>query len=223
MTAGKGRAPRHGPEKSRWPTVFGIISIILASLGIFSGFGQATHALVMKAMGSVRLPLPTVPTPAPPATAPAGPNSVTWPPTTGPAWGPQSPPNPQAVFAGMSRHWAEMLALGLANTAVFILLLIAGIQLLRRRPGGYSMHRIYGALGVVLAVVGGWVSYRYFTGMMQGFASAAPTGAGMQGVMHMPGMLMGFVYALFAGVYPVIVLIYFSRSAVRDEVATWGR
>jgi hypothetical protein len=93
--------------------------------------------------------------------------------------------------------------------AFAILLLVAGISLLRRRPSGRPLHLIYAGVTVIVTIVGTVV-------MVLMINTDSMPAAGRT------GMMIGVVSGVFFGsAYPVFLLIWFLRPRIRDEVAFW--
>ena len=99
-----------------------------------------------------------------------------------------------------------VLSLGLA-----VLLLVAGIMVLRQSPSGRRLHLIYAVLKIPVALAAG-LSFAYaMHQMMSGFAAAgAPTGVGW-GVS-----LWAAVPAALGCLYPVALLIALNTRTVRE-------
>ncbi|MGB2819381.1 MAG: hypothetical protein WBF17_00265 [Phycisphaerae bacterium] len=156
------------PKRSVWPTVIGIISIILAALGL------------------ICTPLMTIMNTFNPAS--------------------------QQVYEYLPdwyRTWEVVSAFG--GIIWGVLLLIAGIGLLKRRPVARTLHLVYAVSSMVVAVINGFVlvSVLSDTGGMP-----APVRVGMIG-----GAVGGTCGAL---IYPVFLLIWFLRASIAAEVRSWA-
>jgi hypothetical protein len=163
--------PPYPQRPSSWPKVIGIISIVLAGLGLIcTPIGLATRQ----------------------AAGPAGAEAM----AGAPAW--------YATYQVVS---------ALAGIVVAALLLVAGILLCKRRPAGRTMHIAYAILNIVVAV---------------GNVIAAVTAASNidtgpnEAALFVPVLIGGMVVGLVIGLaYPVFLLVWFTRTKVRDEVAAW--
>jgi uncharacterized membrane protein YccC len=80
-----------------------------------------------------------------------------------------------------------------------------------RRGIGRSLHLVYGAAGILIAI--GNVVVIAMTLL----------GAEMVGPMRI-GFIAGIVVGVPLGmIYPIFLIIWFLRSKIRQEVAAWGR
>ncbi len=112
------------PEPPSWPKVIGIISIVWAALGL-TCMGCMTVGIVMQDFSSQMM-----------ANA-KGPN------------GESIPPMPDVMKSG-ALEWAQM-TVGFILAAV---LLVAGIQLVRRNPIARLLHLAYSASSIVVTLAG---------------------------------------------------------------------
>lgn len=118
----------------------------------------------------------------------------------------------------------------LANAAILlalgVLLLIAGINMVRRRRAAAKVSRIWAIARIVWAIPAA-VATHYITVeslkiMEQAAAdSGQPMPAGMMGFMQMLGPISAVFNLVLWCALPVFVLIWFSRQKIKDEVATW--
>lgn len=155
------------PKRSVWPTVIGVISIILAAMGLLCG------------------PVMTVINAYNPAT--------------------------QKVYEFLP-DWYRTWEIGSMFVGIVFstILLIGGILLLKRRPAGRTLHLLCAALSILIAMVNGLV-----------LASVIGNTAGMPGPMRL-GMIGGALGGSCGGlIYPVFLLIWFLRGAIRQEVDGW--
>ncbi|MDY7009556.1 MAG: hypothetical protein SVV80_02240 [Planctomycetota bacterium] len=95
--------------------------------------------------------------------------------------------------------------------AFAILLLVAGISLLRRRPAGRPLHLIYAGVTIIMAVVG--------IVAMVSMINTDSIPVEMRTVI-ITSAVFGI---LFGSAYPVFLLIWFLRPGIRNEVASWPR
>lgn len=102
---------------------------------------------------------------------------------------------------------------GLLWLGLYILLLVAGICLVRRRAVGLPLHVTFALLGLIWCIINGVVTFRG----MAGVELPAPMGASMKPFMLI-GMFAGFV---FGGAYPIFLLVWFSRPGIRQQVQSW--
>jgi len=95
-------------------------------------------------------------------------------------------------------------------------LLTAGILAVRRKPACRGFHLAYAVLTLVQLVIGGILYYRMvgevdLSGLKQPVQSAARMGLRIGGA----AMILG-------AIYPVFLLIWFSRTKIRDQVRQWA-
>jgi hypothetical protein len=109
-----------------------------------------------------------------------------------------------------------MLVLGeaAASLALAILLLVAGIMVLRQSPTGRRLHLIYALVKLPLAIAGGIGIVWLAAGMANTF-NAAGGGGGASGA---PPEAIGWGIALAVGgaIYPLALLIALNTRGVRD-------
>ena len=129
----------------------------------------------------------------------------------------QRPPTPQGL-----QLFVQIFQM-CAAAGLSVWLLIAGIGLTRRRPWARTHAVGWAAEKVIMA----------FIGMMAGLAFAGDTVDQINGQLSQNGpppftvsvvwmyafIAIGMVWALF---WPIFLLIWFNRGAVKDEVAAWA-
>ena len=118
-------------------------------------------------------------------------------------------PSP-AGFEEMLPPWFETYSIvsGLVGMAVAVILLVAGIGLLRRRAGAVSLHVVYGWIAILMGIVGMVVIFAAFDfSRLPGPARAGAIGGAAGGII-------GFAY-------PIFLLIWFSRAKIRQQAAAW--
>ena len=99
---------------------------------------------------------------------------------------------------------------GLLGVGFAVLLLIAGISLLKRRPAGRSLHLVYAIAGAAIAVANALIFTMLFGEM-----------SGMPDAMRFAMIGGGFGGACLGLAYPVFLLIWFLRGSVAREVRGW--
>jgi len=100
------------------------------------------------------------------------------------------------------------IVMALVGIAKGVVLLIAGIQLVRRRPSAAALHLVYAVAGVTVAVI---TTVILMHSML--VLARAPMFAVMAAGL---GPLMQLAYPLF-------VLIWFCRRSIRRQIADWKR
>lgn len=170
---------------TKWPKVFGIISIVLGSLGIAGG-----------GCGLISIPMNAVAATA--AQQQGGVNAATF---GGPiAW---------QVFS-------QILAIAMAG-----LLLAAGIALLKRRPQGIKLHKLWAYIAIPVWLISTIIGTIF---AMQASSAATTAGGnqispGMIAAFMIPGLLIGLVFAL---AYPIIVIVWLNRPQIKAEYERWN-
>jgi len=117
-----------------------------------------------------------------------------------------SPPG----FEEMLPPWFETYSIvaGLVGMGVAVILLVAGIGLVRRRGGAVSLHVVYGLIAVLMGIVGMFVTFAAFDfSRLEGPAKAGAIGGVAGGIIGLA--------------YPIFVLIWFSRAKIRQQAAGW--
>jgi hypothetical protein len=163
-------------QRSVWPSVIGIISIVLASLGIICmPIGLAFNS-----------------------------------------YNRMNPKQAELMADFPSWYGTYQIASSILYVMLYVLLLVAGILLVRRRlAAARSAHLIFAlanllALGVgmaMLAVLNQAISQSVSSDMRHG--------------MQVGLMFGGACTLIIAGAYPVFLLVWFSRSRIRQEINAW--
>lgn len=117
----------------------------------------------------------------------------------------QLPPPPMAAIVLMVVGWFWA-----------ILLVVAGVQTLRRIAGGRTLHLVYAAVSVLMCIANTLVTWSYVQSTVQAL-SADPQMAQMQGFIT--GVMWGSVcFGLVLGLgYPIFLLIWFGLIKKRPE------
>jgi len=126
------------------------------------------------------------------------------------------PPQQRDMLANMPDwHQAYQWSIALIGIAIYVMLAIGGVMLLKRRRVGRTLHVAYALVGIVLAIVGTvvgliLVDYMQFDGPeeMQTITK----------VTSMGGIIIGLFISL---AYPVFLLIWFARPKVKAETRLW--
>lgn len=189
---------------SRWPAVLGVISIVLGGFGVLRNscgvFGAFSTGLITTFFSS----------------QPG-------------ASGPEMQQQVALMQAGMPSPMLSVLEACLA-LLTSVLLLIAGIQCVRRESMARVLHLVWAGARVLVAVltcVVGYLTMQSQAKVIQGMGGAGGGAAGMPpgfaGYMSIMGMV-GIVLTFAWGVaYPVVVVVWFSKLKVRAEVAGWAK
>ena len=181
------------PHQSAWPTVIGIIAVIFGALGLLGGCMGIGGALVMPLLAE---------------------------------WM-ESMPGTKGQAAGMEAmgEWTGwMVGDAILGGVLAALLLVAGIRLLQRR---FSCRKLCFTWAIpkipyVIAstVLGYFVQQANLEALKNDPNSPVAAMGGLMDALGVFGTVFGLVLGLAP---PVFVLIWFSRGAIKAEVATWGQ
>ena len=178
-------------ENSSWPTVVGIVGIVFGALGVLGGLiGAVSSLLTDSIMRSV----------APGIAA--------------------GQPDVQAMLDVATRWKGLTLALAVVGLAVAAILLVGGIQLVRRRQNSIKNLRIWAAAKMLLvvanAILGVLIQQATFKVMQQTLRASVPAGFGS--MIAVFSVVFGLVWGW---ALPVFLLIWFARQKIKDEVTSW--
>ena len=131
----------------------------------------------------------------------------------------KAPQSQAAPFAAME-GWGTWIVVSSALTMLIApVLLVAGIDLVRRRRRGIKLGRVWAVLKMIFAVAGSYLGFvmiqEQFRQMPQ---QKLPVGGDFFVVMGVVGAVAG---VLWSCAYPVFLLIWFSRAKVRTEYTQW--
>ena len=143
--------------------------------------------------------------------------------------GPQMQQQVALMQAGMPNPMLSVLEACLALLAS-VLLLIAGIQCVRRESMARVLHLVWAGARVLVAgltCVVGYLTMQAQAKVMQGMggqgggvAGMPPGFAGYMSIMGMVGIVLTFAWGV---AYPVVVVVWFSKPKVKAEVAGWAK
>lgn len=199
-----------GRLPAAWPTTFGVISIVLGSLGLMKhAWGVVTSLLFGSALTSF--------SGATQSSGAGGTNA--------------------GMVASMGWAMVGQGVVSLLAMACSLWLLMAGILVAMRRPWGVTHHRWWAWVRIGVVLLDAVFVIASQLAIMQSVGAAAATaggggagGAGGVGAAA-PVAIMPMMWAMAAGqalfalviglTYPVVVLVYLRESLVRSEVARW--
>jgi len=194
-----GAAMEEPPVPSSAPKIFGILSIIFASIILFFSLFQSCSGLVAPVMSRVGEMAPS---------------------------GDKKADELRQVMSGMATVYTAIGIQGLALLVMSALLLAIGIGQLRYREwaGRWS---VYWA-GAALVALAGMVALAFlligpaYQRMIEMAAHAAPTGALPSSMSSSLGSLFGGTFGgmmiFFYAPYPILLLIFFTRHGVRASM-----
>lgn len=170
------------PPAAKWPKNLGIIAIVLGACGFLAG---------MCTIGSI--PFSSIF-----LSMAAGQQSV------------RRGPSPEHMMAVIEKFKVPMIAHAIVAALVALILLYAGILLLKRRPNAVSVVKLWAVIKTLISIVGTVVVYYY------GLELAKTEGG--SATLHMVTTALGFLWAM---ALPIFMFIWFARASVREEVASW--
>lgn len=180
-------------RRPAWPTVIGVIGIVLGALGALSAIWAAVAPKVMGDMLSTMS-------------------------TAGMPGGAEMMQTSQEI-AQRWRAWTVASTAGEAIVAVS--LIVAASGLVRRRRWAHPAMIAWGVLRMLAALVGAIVTYQIQVGMFEAmarFQSAPAMPPGFANIMSVIGMI---IVLLWGWAPPIFIFIWFARAKVRAEIAQW--
>ena len=176
-------------RRSAWPTVIGIFAVIIGGYDALENAVGAAVLLVLRQFADVTTSL------SHPRLA-----------------------QPKAVFEAMTRYSAEMAALSGVVVLLSIVLMVAGIALLSRRPNVPRLLVGWAILKIPV-VVGATVVYVMYGMAVFSADSGGPDAPALRIIMALYGSSGRLVWGL---AFPTFILIWFLRRPIRAEVAEWA-
>ncbi len=175
-----------------WPRVLGIVAIVFGSLGVLGGCMGLLFPILQSVFED--------------AVSKGG--------------GPD-------IFGTMQGWQGWTLAGSVLGMVISVLLIVEGIGLLRRRPWSIRLGYCWAVLKItfvlVNSIVGYFIQRDIQQAMFQEFANQGtpmpPIGPGFFEIMGAFGIVVGIVWGW---ALPVFLIVWFSRSKIRAEVADWS-
>ncbi len=131
-------------------------------------------------------------------------------------------PDQMKAQMDVTRRWMPTtMTLNAFQSLLALLLLVAGVMVLRRRPAGATLAVTWAILKMIVAVAASYVGYLVQGETMKAIAEAgqSPPGfAAFSGPLAILGLALGL---LWGWAFPVFMLIWFARRPIRREVAAW--
>ncbi len=180
---------------SAWPMVIGVIAIIFGSLAILQGCLGAVSTLFMSSLSGLM------------------------------------PAEQATMFDAMDDLKPWMIIGAVLTLALGILLLVAGIGLVRRRAWSPTACMVWAGIKMMFVVgntiLADMVQQAQFEAMQEVMQQDPNMPAGMPAMMGSFFQVFG-VFTIVLGILwgwalPVFLLIWFSRSKIKAEVARWAR
>lgn len=130
-----------------------------------------------------------------------------------------------AMFEAMGTYIPIVSCGWFINGLLGIVLLIAGIKMIKRQPQGASLTTFWTWAETVTILVMATMQGFFYTRM---FDAMSAVGAGPGGGPAMPagfstgmGVATAIFIVVFGLIYPVFLFIWMSRRSVRDHIAEW--
>jgi hypothetical protein len=185
-------------EPSNWPTVLGIIMIVIASLGLLQNACGGVASLFMPSLmsGLAQSASPDDPM--------------------------------IAAQVEMSRRFMVWNVINaLVMIVLGIVLLSAGIGVFRRRRKGIVWARIWAVCRILWSMPASYLGYRIAVESFKAMEAAAagseqPMPPGFGSMMQTMGAVGVIVGIIFYSAFPLFLLIWFSRAKIRAEAAQWS-
>ena len=190
---------------SSWPTALGVLAIVIGSLGIIAyGCGGTFGLLTQSAMYRAM------------KSTGAGTADIF-----------------DAQAQVTTKYMPFTIANGVILSGLAILILIAGVGMLRRRTWSRRCALTWAVLRIVYAVPAAYLSYRLTQEMMQAMTNAMattpnPSGgtmtmpAGMSSIMQIFGVVGVVITFFFTCAMPIFALVWFNLPQFKREMAGWG-
>lgn len=135
---------------------------------------------------------------------------------------PQSADQMAAQQAANERFLWMNTGLSLLSMLVATVLLVGGIQLLRRRATSATLLRLWALAKLVLAILlagAGWMVFQAQLEWMQAEQNASGASADLMRGAAIFGIALGL---LWQWALPIFMIVWFSRAPIRASVARWN-
>ena len=192
--------PVHGGDiptgPKTWPTVIGVIMIIVASLGLLQNVCGGIVGVLMPAL------IQSMPAEA------------------------ADDPSFKAQIEIGKRFLPFQIANAVVLLALGVLLLMAGIATVKRKRVAVKYSRVWAVARILWAFPAAVATYFIMVETIKTMEQAAadagqPMPSGIMTFMQMLGPLGAVINLIFWCALPVFVLIWFARGAIKDETAKW--
>lgn len=124
----------------------------------------------------------------------------------------------QAAQAVVARFAPISAPLAVVGVLLSLMLLVAGVALIRRHPDAVRLARLWAVIKIVVSIVGWGVAFLTFRAMEPVIREHIPQGAGVAIGFQRVFVVVGLLWTL---ALPVFVLLWTGRGAVREQVRTW--
>lgn len=191
--------------------VFGIIHIVFAGLGVLMAIFSFVSLLMQEALARFM----NVTTP----TAGAADEEVVQ--------------KVQELMATMQKDLMLPTIVSILFTMILaVLLLLAGIALVRKRKKAVSISNLYAMASIAFKVIGVVLFftitkaaqerfYESYTAFLE--EAGSPGAAGLTNAMNVTGAVTGILTPVLMMIYPIIALVMLNRPSVREFLAQYGK
>jgi hypothetical protein len=135
-------------------------------------------------------------------------------------------PPEQRTGLDVAQRWqAWTYVLSTFATLLAVLLLVAGIRLVRRRASAPGTCRAWAVLKMLLVVLQAIMTaliQRDTFAAMEKMGSLSPTGLSASSYISIAASASAVAVIVWGWALPVFLLIWLARSKIREEMATWG-
>jgi hypothetical protein len=121
----------------------------------------------------------------------------------------------------MFDQWTSWIVIdAVAWLVLSIAMVIACINLMRHRGSSRSLILIWAILKIGYSLGDSVLSYVMATSAFSQSENASPAPGGFLGLVGISGAVLNF---LFYAALPVVMIIWFSRTKIKSEMATWPK
>jgi len=181
------------PDTDRWPGILGTFAIIFGAAGTLQNGCGTVSSLFQKQIYSMFADA-----------LPAAADSFA------------------AQNAASERYLWLNVGLSLLATLVAVMLLVGGIQLLRRRASSLALLRAWAVAKLVLALLLAGYGFLIFTSQLEIFeAELQPSGASTT-TMRVAAFFGIALNLIWQWALPIFMLVWFSRAPIRASTARWN-
>ena len=117
--------------------------------------------------------------------------------------------------------WAA-LGLNLVNGLVSVLLLTASIMIMRRKPSGAGLYQVWAIIRIVAVLASVPVTYAMQIAQFESMDAQATGGMDMSSMATGIAIFTAIWTLVWGTALPIFSLIWFRRTAVREEIAQWS-
>ncbi len=178
-------------QKTEWPKILGIVSIIFGAFGLMTGFCGVISSV---ALGPISEAMQKF--------VPANQNAA----------------SPADTFQAMEKLQGWMVANAVLTALIAILLIVGGAKLIKRQAQCRMILLYWATLKILLGVFGTALGFLSFQDQMQAMQKSNPLNPMMTSTFGLISMGFAFLWAIAGAVF---IIIWFKRDKIRSEVSSW--